>query len=102
MSEEINPDKDVLLIENHWEFVVMVHSYNLRGVDQQFPIYVDFYQKIGQNPSCPCNKNHIAYLDNIKDNLNKYLTKEEIEKIKKEEQVKIIHVKRKDGSILEF
>lgn len=99
---EINKDKDILLIENHWEFVVMIHSYNLKGNDNQLPIYCDIYQKVGQNPNCGCNKNNIAFLDNIKDNLDKLLLPEEIEKIKKEEQVKIIHVKKKDGSILEF
>jgi hypothetical protein len=99
---EIDKDKDILLIENHWELVVMIHSYNLKGNDGQFPVYADIYQKVGQNPTCACNKNHIAYLDNIKDNLNGFLLPEEIEKIKKEEQVKIVHVKKKDGSLLEF
>jgi hypothetical protein len=99
---EINPENDILLIENHWELVVIINSYNLKGNDGQFPIYSEFYQKIGQNPTCPCNKNHIAYLDNIKDNLNKFLLPEEMEKIKREEKVKIVHVKKKDGSLLEF
>lgn len=99
---EINPENDILLIEHHWELVVIIHSYNLKGNDGQFPIYAEFYEKIGQNPNCPCNKNHIAYLDNIKDNLNKFLLPEEIEKIKIEEKVKIVHVKKKDGSLLEF
>ena len=102
MSEELNKDKDILLIEHHWELVVIIHSYNLKGNDGQFPIYCDIYQKVGQNPTCQCNKNNIAFLDNIKDNLNAFLLEEEVLKIKKEEQVKIIHVKKKDGSILEF
>ena len=99
---EFNPDKDILLIENHWEFVVMINSYNLKGNDGQFPIYADFYQKVGKDPTCPCNKNHIHYLNNIRDNLSKFLLPEEIIRIKEREEVKIIHVKKTDGSILEF
>lgn len=98
----MNPDKDILLIEHHWELVVIIHSYNLNGIDGQMKAYSDFYQKVSQNPSCPCHKNTIAYLDNVKDNLDKFLKPEEIEKIKKEEEVKIIHVQRKDKSLLEF
>jgi len=98
----MNPDKDILLIEHHWELVIMIHSYNLKGIDGQLKIFAELYEKISQNPSCPCHKNSIAYLDNIKNNLDKFLTKEEIEKIKKEEEAQIIHVKRKDKSILEF
>lgn len=98
----MNPDKDILLIEHYWELVVIINSYSLKGLENQMPIYAEFYTKIGQNPSCPCNKNHFAYLDNIKDNLNRFLKPEEIELIKKEEEVLLIHVKRKDGSILEF
>jgi hypothetical protein len=99
---QINPDKDVLLIEHHWELVVMVHSYNLQGPDGQLKAFADIYKKVSENPKCPCNKNSIAYLDNIKNNLNKFLKPEEIEKIKNEETVKIVHVKKSDGSILEF
>jgi len=99
---EIDKDKDILLIEHHWELVVMVHSYNLKGNDGQLNAYADIYKTVGQKPDCPCNKNHIAFLDNIKDNLDKLLDPEEIQKIKKEEQVKIVHVKKKDGSLLEF
>jgi hypothetical protein len=99
---EINKDKDILLVEHHWELVVIVHSYNLKGNDGQLNVYADIYKTVGQKPDCPCNKNHIAFLDNIKDNIDKILTSEEIEKIKKEEQVKIVHVKKKDGSLLEF
>jgi hypothetical protein len=98
----MNPDKDILLVEHHWELVVMIHSYNLEGTDKQMKIYADLYQKVSQNPSCPCHKNTLAFLDNVKDNLNKFLKPEEIEKIKKEEEVKIIHIKKKDKSILEF
>jgi hypothetical protein len=102
MNEEIDKNKDILLIEHHWELVVIIHSYNLKGNDGQLPIYCDIYQKVGQKPNCPCNKNNIAFLDNIKDNLDKFLLPDEILKIKKEEQAKIIHLKKKDGSILEF
>ena len=99
---EIDKDKDVLLIEHHYELVIIIQSYNLKGNDGQLPIYCDFYRKIGENPTCQCNKNHVAFLDNIKNNLNKFLLASEIEKIKKEERAKIIHIKTKDGSILEF
>lgn len=99
---KIDPDKDVLLIEHHWELVVMVHSYNLEGPDGQLKAFADIYKKVSENPKCPCNKNSIAYLDNIKNNLNKFLKPAEIEKIKNEETVKIVHVKKSDGSILEF
>jgi hypothetical protein len=99
---EINPNNDILLIENHWELVVMIHSYNLKGNDSQLKAYADIYQKVGENPDCPCNKNHKSYLDLIKDHLDKYLTQEEIQKIKSEENAKIVHIKRKDGSLLEF
>jgi len=99
---EVLTQDDILLVENHWELVTIIHSYNLKGNDVQMPIYVEFYKKIGDNPNCACNKNHIAYLNNIKDNLNKYLTPLEIEKIKREENVKIIHIKKSDGSILEI
>lgn len=98
----MNPDKDILLIEHHWELVIIINSYNLNGTDGQMKAYCDFYKKVSQNPSCPCHKNTIAYLDNVKDNLDKFLKPEEIEKIKKEEEVKIIHVQRKDKSLLEF
>jgi hypothetical protein len=99
---EIDKDKDILLVEHHWELVVMIHSYNLKGNDGQLNAYADIYKTVGQKPDCPCNKNHIAFLDNIKDNIDKILTSEEIEKIKKEEQAKIVHIKKKDGSLLEF
>jgi hypothetical protein len=99
---EIDKDKDILLVEHHWELVVMIHSYNLKGNDGQLNAYADIYKAVGQKPDCPCNKNHIAFLDNIKDNIDKILTSEEIEKIKKEEQAKIVHIKKKDGSLLEF
>jgi len=99
---EIDKNKDILLVEQHWELVVMIHSYNLKGNDGQLTVYSDIYQKVGEKPDCPCNKNNIAFLDNIKDNLDKFLLPEEINKIKKEEQAKIVHVKKKDGSILEF
>jgi len=98
----MNPDKDILLIEHNWELVIIIQSYKLYGTEGQLRTFSDLYQKISQNPNCPCHKNSIAYIDNVKDNLDKFLTKEEVEKIKKEEEVKLIHVKRKDKSILEI
>ena len=99
---EFDKDKDLLLIEHHWELVVIISSYNLKGNDGQLPVYADIYKKVGQDPQCSCNKNHIAYLNNIRDNLNKFLLPDEVQKIKKEENVKIVHVKKTDGSLLEF
>ena len=57
---------------------------------------------VATNPTCPCNKNHISFLNNIKDHLDQFLTKEEIDLIKKEEEVKVIHVKKENKEILEF
>lgn len=100
--DNLSSDKDILLIEHHWELVVIIHSYNLQGTEGQMKVFADLYKKVSENPSCPCHKNSIEFLDNIRNNLNIFLKPEEIEKIKHEEEAKIIHVKRKDGSILEF
>ena len=98
----LDPEKDILLIEHHWELVVIIHSYNLEGINGQLKIFAEIYKKVADNPNCGCNKNHIAFLDNIKNQLNHFLKPQEIEKIKTEEGVKIIHIKKSDGSILEI
>jgi len=102
MNDAIDPDKDILLVEHHWELVVMIHSYNLEGINGQLKIFAEIYRKVSENPGCKCNKNNIAFLNNIKDQLNHFLKPEEIEKIKKEEEVKILHIKKSDGSIIEI
>lgn len=102
MNETINPDKDILLVEHHWELVVMIHSYNLEGLNGQLKIFAEIYKKVADNPGCKCNQNNIAFLDNIKNQLNHFLKPQEIEKIKKEEEVKIIHIRKTDGSIIEL
>jgi len=91
-----------LFIEKHWELMTIVNSYNLQGVNQQMMIYKDIYKKVADNPNCPCNKNHMNFLNSTKDNLDKFLTSEEIELIKAKEETKYIHILQTDGKILEI
>lgn len=98
----INPDKDILLVEHFWELVLIIKSNNLKGKEGEMTIFNDLYKKISEKPDCPCNKNAINFLENIRSNLDKFLTEQEIADLKKNENVKVIHVRKKDGSILEF
>lgn len=98
----MNKDEKPLYIEKHWELMTIINSYNLTGVNQQMMIYKDIYDKVSKNPTCPCNKNHINFLDSTKDNLDKFLTEEEIELIKTREETPNIYVLKSDGKVLEF
>jgi len=98
----MSKDKKTLYIEKHWELMTIIDSYNIKGVNQQMMIYKDIYKKVADNPSCPCNKNHMSFLNNTKDNLDKFLTPEEIEIIKSKEETDYIHILQSDGKILEI
>jgi len=92
----------VLSIEKNWEIIVLIHDYKLKGINDIMDKYKNIYDAVASNPTCPCNKNHIAFLNNIKDNLNQFLTKEEINIIKEKEEAQVIHVKKENKEILEF
>jgi len=93
---------DILIIEKNWEIIVLIHDYKLKGLDGIMDKYNDIYNKVAANPNCSCNKNHIAFLNNIKDHLNSFLTSEEIDLLKKQEEVKVIQVLKENKEILEF
>jgi hypothetical protein len=95
-------ERKPLYIEKHWELMTIINSYNLKGVNQQMMIYKDIYSKVADNPNCPCNKNHMNFLNSTKDNLDKFLTPEEIKIIKEKEDTDNIYVVKSEGGLLEI